>query len=164
MKSLVITLFPVLVAGLLMGCASANDTITLDVAEVVTYEKEASAMQKEPNILLEIKLAGDPSFTFNSAQLTSTGTALLEQIAEELRSYPASPVMVVGHTCSMGDVNYNIDLSRRRAETVRNILQQQYGVTNPISIEGKGSSEPKVSNNTMEGRKTNRRVEIFILK
>ena len=158
-------------AGLFIGCASTKtqDTITLDLAEVVTYEAEeepASVQEQKPELLqqLEVKVSDETCFGFDSVSLTEEGKDALQEVANTLKNYPESPVVIVGHTCSMGDPYYNIDLSRRRAEAVRSVLQQQYGVTNPISIEGKGASEPKDSNDTVAGRAANRRVEIFIFK
>ncbi len=166
----IIKLFPLVMTGLFIGCASTKtqDTITLDLAEVVTYEAEepAPVQEQKPELLqqLEVKVSDETCFGFDSVSLTEEGKDALQEVANTLKNYPESLVVIVGHTCSMGDPYYNIDLSQRRAEAVRSVLQQQYGVTNPISIEGKGASEPKVSNETMDGRRANRRVEIFIFK
>lgn len=167
-----IKFFPLLVVGLFLGCASAknnDDTITLNLAEIVTYEVEkepVSAKQTAPVVLPkhEVELPGDLCFEFNSTQLTADGIQMLEQVVGTLRENPNAPVTITGHTCNVGRESYNQKLSKRRAETIKNILQQNYGVNNPISVEGKGSSEPKESNETESGRQTNRRVEVYIFK
>lgn len=168
----VIKLFPLLVAGLLVGCSSADkteDTITLDLAEVVTYEvanEPAPAKQKTPKVVPTHKteLPGHLCFELNSTHLTADGTDLLAQVAAMLRTSPTASVTIVGHTCNVGEESYNQWLSLRRAESVRDTLQQEYGITNPISVEGKGSGEPKESNETRQGRQANRRVEVYIFK
>ena len=164
--------FPLLAAGLFIGCASApSDTVTLNMGEVVTYEREKAPAP----VLVEKPRAPRPArksdmrleaahFELDSARLTAQGEEALEKMAEILHAYPMAPVVLVGHTYSMGRETHNKDLSLRRAKAVRKILRQEHGVINPIRVKGKGSSEPRVSNNTQEGREANRRVEIYIFK
>lgn len=168
-RNSVLKLFLFLMAGFLMGCASADDTITLNIGEVVTYEtakETVSTTQKKLEVSHkhEVQLVDGSRFELNSTHLTEEGVASLEQIAALVQSYPTAPVIIVGHTCSIGEESYNQWLSQQRAESVRDILQQKYGITNPIDIEGKGSSEPRESNETREGRQANRRVEVYIFK
>ena len=173
-KNPITKFFPLLAVGFFIGCASApSDTITLNMGEVVTYEREeapalASAPQKRapaprPVRKSDMRLEA-AHFELDSARLTAQGEDALEQMAEILHAYPMAPVILVGHTCSIGREAHNRDLSLRRAKAVRKILRQEHGVINPIRVKGKGSSEPRVSNNTQEGREANRRVEIYIFK
>lgn len=172
-----IKFFPLLVVGLFVGCASADnnyDNITLDLAEIVTYEienepvsaKQVVAEQTTPAVLPEpeVELPGDLCFELNSTQLTVNGNQHLQEVVETLRENPWASIAIIGHTCNVGEESYNQWLSERRAETVRDILQQNYGINNPISVGGKGASEPKESNETRPGRQANRRVEVYIIK
>jgi outer membrane protein OmpA-like peptidoglycan-associated protein len=70
---------------------------------------------------------------------------------------------VEGHTDSIGDPKYNLWLSERRAEAVRQLLVDQHGV-NPsqISAVGRGEESPVADNHTAEGRRLNRRVELIL--
>ena len=168
-----IKFFPLLAAGLFVGCASAaidTDTITLTMREVVTYEEPE---EEEPALLqLESPKPSRKSimqleathFELDSDRLTPQGEDSLEQVADLLHLYPNSPVVLVGHTCSLGREAHNQDLSLRRARAVRRLLRQQHAITNPIKIVGKGSSQPAESNEIAAGREANRRVEVFVLK
>ena len=167
-----IKFFPLLMVGMFVGCSSADrteDAITLDLAEVVTYEvvnEPAPAKQKTSEVLPthKMELPGHLYFELSSTSLTADGTNALAHVVETLRDNPTASVTIVGHTCDIGEESYNQWLSERRAESVRDTLQQVYGITNPISVEGKGEDEPKESNDTIQGRQANRRVEVYIFK
>lgn len=70
---------------------------------------------------------------------------------------------VIGHTDSVGNKDYNFNLSIRRAKAIANMLEETCPKYS-ISFDGRGESQPKVANNTKEGRGINRRVEIIIIK
>ncbi len=168
-KFSMIKLFPFVVAGLLVGCASAEDTITLHVGEVVTYaieEEPAPVEQDKAKVLAPslVKLAQELHFELNSVKLTATSKEVLKQVAEVLQTNPTAPVTLVGYTCPVGEKSYNQTLSEQRAKAVSKLLQQNYAITNPISIEGRGSSDPKEDNHTRAGRQANRRVEVYMLQ
>jgi len=71
-------------------------------------------------------------------------------------------VHVVGHTDSTGSAAHNQTLSERRAEAVASNLRSQGVSGNRLYTSGRGENEPRASNSTAEGRKLNRRVELFI--
>lgn len=103
------------------------------------------------------------TFAYNDASVRPQFRGTLEQIAQSLQAYPSSAIDVLGHTDSTGSDAYNLDLSRRRAQSVANVLQN-YGV-NPVRIatQGYGESQPIADNTTEAGRAANRRVEIRIV-
>ena len=69
--------------------------------------------------------------------------------------------MIVGHTDNQGTLDYNIDLSTRRAEAVRDHLVDTHGIAaSSLRAAGVGFLAPVASNQTAEGRGQNRRVEI----
>jgi outer membrane protein OmpA-like peptidoglycan-associated protein len=73
-------------------------------------------------------------------------------------------IIVAGHTCSLGSEKYNLELSRKRAESVAAYLTQTKGIPNDnIRIEYYGEKLPLAFNDTEEGRSRNRRVEISFL-
>ena len=69
-------------------------------------------------------------------------------------------MLVVGHTDTSGDPAHNLDLSLRRAESVSDYLVSTGVPADKLRVIGRGSKEPMVSNDTLEGRKKNRRVDI----
>jgi outer membrane protein OmpA-like peptidoglycan-associated protein len=101
-------------------------------------------------------------FAFDSAELSQVARQNLRNLAENLRQYPNTDVLVVGHTDSIGSATYNMGLSQRRAESAASYLITQGVSRNRITTLGKGESEPIASNQTDFGRQQNRRVEIAI--
>lgn len=90
--------------------------------------------------------------------------ASLGLIAEFLAAHPGYRIVLVGHTDSVGTLENNIALSKRRAETVRARMISDYGVApDRIGAEGMGYLAPVASNLTREGREQNRRVEAILL-
>ena len=68
---------------------------------------------------------------------------------------------VEGHTDSVGTDEYNMQLSEKRASTVRDFLVQQ-GISSAITARGFGKTQPVASNDTPAGRQSNRRVEMIV--
>jgi OOP family OmpA-OmpF porin len=100
-------------------------------------------------------------FDSASDHLKPESAATLAEIAAVLRRNPAWTLTVEGHTDSLGGDAYNLDLSRRRARSVRQALVSDYGVdARRLQTAGFGASHPKDSNDTLEGRARNRRVEL----
>jgi len=71
-------------------------------------------------------------------------------------------VVIEGHTDSVGSEAYNLDLSQRRADAVRDFLLQNGVKATQLTTHGYGKASPVASNNTAEGRQQNRRVELVI--
>jgi OOP family OmpA-OmpF porin len=86
---------------------------------------------------------------------------VLMSIAKILRSNPDWRMMIEGHTDNIGTVDANVDLSRRRAEAVRQALVGRYQIDGGrLTSAGYGASRPRAGNDTLEGRAANRRVEL----
>ena len=109
----------------------------------------------------EIKLPG-VVFETGKADLLPESLPVLEGAIATLKRYPDLKVEVAGHTDSRGSDMLNLDLSSRRAATVLRYLQDG-GVTNTLTSRGYGERQPVASNNTDEGRQTNRRVVLRVL-
>ena len=103
------------------------------------------------------------NFDFDSAQIRQDSQAKLDRVVNILRENPAVRVRVEGHTDSTGPDQYNMGLSYRRAESVKNYLEGKGIDSNRLSVVGFGESKPLVSNNTRAGRAVNRRVEFKVL-
>jgi outer membrane protein OmpA-like peptidoglycan-associated protein len=101
-------------------------------------------------------------FPYNSDQVLPAGRENLRQLANSLRNYPGTTVLIVGHTDSTGSDEYNMGLSYRRAESARSFLAAQGIEASRVRVEGRGESEPVADNSTETGRQQNRRVEVAI--
>ena len=102
-------------------------------------------------------------FAFDSAKLTATDMAQLDRIVPVLSDPKAGFIggVIEGHTDSVGTEEYNMGLSKRRAESVASYLQSQgVNLGNRFATEAFGESKPIASNDTAEGRAENRRVVI----
>jgi OOP family OmpA-OmpF porin len=77
-----------------------------------------------------------------------------------MKEHPCKGIIVEGHTDSVGGREFNLNLSLRRAQSVKNFLVNQGARASLISIDGYGYSRPVDSNSTPEGRQRNRRVEV----
>lgn len=101
-------------------------------------------------------------FDFDSDLLRTEARANLTELAESLKEYDGTEVLIVGHTDSVGDASYNLRLSQRRAEAASRYLDQQGIDARRLRAEGRGEDEPVASNDTEAGRQQNRRVEVVI--
>ena len=112
---------------------------------------------------IEVGLTSDILFDFNSAGLRADSRRTLQDLAQTMSRYSdINRIEVEGHTDSIGSDDYNLDLSRRRAVSVRDYLVGQGIPSANIVARGFGETQPKSSNDTAEGRQLNRRVEINI--
>ncbi|WP_414515807.1 OmpA family protein [Synechococcus sp. W60.3] len=111
-----------------------------------------------------ISLPGDLLFDFDKAEIRPEAASLLAEVAKSLREMPGARVQVNGHTDNIGSLNYNLDLSLRRANAVKDYLANLLPEDHPISwtTSGFGPTLPVADNDTEEGRQRNRRVDLII--
>ncbi len=100
------------------------------------------------------------NFEVNSAELTASARGILDRVAESLVANPEVRVEVAGHTDKTGARAYNLTLSQRRAESVRNYLIQRGVAAGQVAARGYGPDNPIATNATRAGRAQNRRVEL----
>lgn len=118
-------------------------------------------VRRQGNDLLLI-MPGDVTFDTNSSSIKSDFYHILNDAAQVLNRYPATYVDVVGHADSTGPDAYNQTLSEQRASSVGSYLISQGVLRDRFYIAGMGERSPIASNDTVEGRARNRRVEILI--
>jgi outer membrane protein OmpA-like peptidoglycan-associated protein len=104
------------------------------------------------------------NFDFDKAVIRPQDHAILDQNIVALKEWGDVDVEVAGHTCNIGTDEYNLGLSLRRAEAVRNYLVSKGVSADRLTVRGYGESRPAVSNATREGRAQNRRVELVRYK
>lgn len=103
-------------------------------------------------------------FDVNSDKIKPESYGTLKEIATVLQDNAGLKVKIVGHTDSDGSDESNLDLSKRRAASVKNVLTSEFGIdASRMDTDGKGESEPVADNNTPEGKANNRRVEFIKL-
>ena len=102
-------------------------------------------------------------FAYDSDAIQGAARENLTNLAESLRKYGDTDVLIIGHTDATGSDSYNQGLSERRASSAANYLAANGVTRNRIQTAGRGESEPIDTNDTAEGRQQNRRVEIVIV-
>ncbi|HJX58100.1 MAG TPA: OmpA family protein [Thiobacillus sp.] len=117
----------------------------------------------EPAPAMTLVLEG-VNFDFDKAVIRPQDYAKLDQDIDALKAWGDVDVEVAGHTCSIGTDEYNLGLSLRRAEAVRNYLVSKGVSADRLTVRGYGESRPVASNATREGRAQNRRVELVRYK
>jgi len=104
----------------------------------------------------------DVLFNLNSASLKPDARERLAKVAGILIAYPDIHVEVDGYTDNTGSLDYNQQLSQQRADTVRQYLVQQGVPSNSVDAKGFGPSDPIASNDSPDGRRQNRRVNLVV--
>ena len=122
---------------------------------------EANVYRQGHNVLLELHAFNFPS---GQSEIQSENFALLDKIVTAIRVFPNPSVVVSGHTDSIGSNALNESLSQKRAETVASFLEKVGGFDKTrLTAIGYGESRPVASNETAEGRASNRRIEVLII-
>ncbi|MBI1987136.1 MAG: OmpA family protein [Nitrospinae bacterium] len=111
---------------------------------------------------LVIIMPSSTLFDTNSTQLHPGAQNSLREVADILKRYPHSDVIIGGHTDGTGTSTYNQRLSEERADAVRAFLVAQGVDPNRLSARGYGETMPVASNETTAGRQQNRRVELQV--
>jgi outer membrane protein OmpA-like peptidoglycan-associated protein len=110
-----------------------------------------------------IALQGDVLFDIDSAVIRPDAKPTLNQLAELMQLMKVNEVIVEGHTDTTGEADYNLNLSRRRANAVSDYLKERGALRNAnVLVRGLGEKQPVAANETTEGRQRNRRVEITL--
>ncbi len=102
-------------------------------------------------------------FDTNKSNIKGTSVETLNKLAGILEEYPKTEILVEGHTDSAGSDEYNMGLSKLRAESVTNYLIGQGILGGRFTTKWFGETQPVADNTTAEGKSKNRRVEIGIV-
>ena len=159
-------------SALALGCACASGGPTLfslddDDPRAIKRENELEerrAKEALAEIEKKVELGTLPKiqFEFDKDEITPESDPTLNLVAELLLKRPHLKLIALAHTDSIGTEEYNLDLSERRARSVKSYLVRK-GVPPPsIRFKGMGYSMPLEDNSTDEGRAVNRRVEFRV--
>lgn len=127
-------------------------SVTEDLEETRTVEDDGDDKR--------VRLSADVLFEINKANLTSEARGILDDVAAQIDDSDTEVVHVDGHTDITGGDAINIPLSKRRAATVRDALEEMVDRDVRFDAEGHGSARPVAPNDTEEGRRLNRRVTV----
>jgi outer membrane protein OmpA-like peptidoglycan-associated protein len=153
---------------LVAASAELNSIMSLDGQHLTVRERDEQVRTREPapgaagdswrRTVLEAGIFVAP----DSDQPATRASAALGATAQLIRG-STGRVRIVGHLDPSGDVGATRRLSLRRAQAVRDYLVSTYGFDRMrFTVEGKGSDEPAASNDTLSGRRANRRIELFV--
>ena len=139
----------------------------MDKVAEQTKKVDGATVEKvtDSNGLQAVKVTFDSGILFatNKAELNSSSKSALAKFSNTLKDNNLLAVDIYGHTDSTGNDGINIPLSNKRAQSVEAYLKScGVGASQFKNVAGKGSSEPVASNSTVEGRKQNRRVEVYL--
>ena len=157
----------------LTGLSRCGDLRAADaVGNPTSFENFARAVFVGAAPLPPVAAAPDPCtgvirlrgvrFGFDQAKVSDDSAVVLGAAAERLRECEGLEVRIEGHTDSIGSEDYNHGLSERRAEAVREYLDQAGIGAGRLSARGLGESAPIAPNETAEGRALNRRVDLHL--
>ncbi len=152
----------ILIGAVVGGAAGAYIGNYMDKQAAEIERDIAGARVERIGEGIKITFSSGILFDVDKSYLKDQYKGELAELATILNKYQDTNIMLVGHTDSTGSEEYNLDLSRRRAQSVGDYLALQN--VNPVryTMEGYGESQPVASNDTAEGRAQNRRVEVAI--
>jgi outer membrane protein OmpA-like peptidoglycan-associated protein len=123
---------------------------------------EEAVVLPAPPVLVKktISLGADVLFDFDKSDIRVEAAGDLDQVLALLNEVDFfSEILIVGNTCDMGTDEYNLALSERRANSVRDYLVQNGLKDVPLRTEGRGESNPRVPNTSIANRQLNRNVQ-----
>lgn len=141
---------------------------SIDILEETRMDTGMVKINKEV-LLKNLKTNGSVKvdglfFAHNDSQLLAESQSSMDILAQLLNENPSLSLFVVGHTDLTGDIQYNFNLSKKRANSVIRQLVQKYSIS-PERLKGYGVGPlaPKTSNDEDKGRAFNRRVEVVVM-
>ena len=151
--------------GLAGGAVGAYmDSQKKDLEKNLAKEIQAGQARVEalPNNVVRIVMTDQTAFETNSAEVKSGFNSTMDKLADVVVRYGKTTLTVVGHTDNVGSGEYNQKLSERRAHAIAQYFESKRVNPARMALVGKGETQPMTSNATENGRRANRRVEIYV--
>lgn len=152
---------PVMLSWMMGKDMHQDDSFKVQIVRV-TYPRDKPTIEQQ---LAENRKAiiWGINFDFNSDTIRPVSEPVLKEIAQAVADRPDWKLTITGHTDNIGGHKYNLDLSQRRAAAVKKALVDRYHIDpNRLSTAGNGDYSPIDTNDTLEGRARNRRVELTL--
>jgi len=142
--------------------AAATAGAQQDKARNTELEKQLKDLGSRQTDRGDVITLGDVLFDSNRAELRAGGVRDMGKLVEFMKNHPKRTAMIEGFTDSQGAESRNVELSTRRAETLRMALIDQGVSGDRLRTRGYGEAYPVASNGSAAGRQMNRRVEIVL--
>jgi outer membrane protein OmpA-like peptidoglycan-associated protein len=152
-----------IIGGAVGGTAGAFIGRNMDrqAAEIKQTVPGATVTREGEGIL--VKFDSGILFDTDKADVKPAAQTNLQNLAASLQKNQNTNILIVGHTDDTGSDSHNMDLSVRRAESVKSYIVGDNVSSSRLTVSGKGETEPIADNTTVAGRTQNRRVEIVIV-
>jgi len=171
-KVLLLVVFVIGATGGILGCASMGGSnppppppgkigqmSKFDINQA-SEQEIYTALQRDGSVAI----SGGILFAFDSAKINPGAEAIVAKIAGMMEQNPTLELAVVGYTDNTGDFNYNLGLSKRRADAIVNQLVKEEVARDRLAGVGVGPLNPIASNATPQGQAENRRVELVLIE
>lgn len=146
-------------AGIGASIGHQRDQMAAEMRRISEVQVQRQQAENE----LRVIVSNSVLFDTDSAILRTASLSTLNNMAEVLSRYPDTRIVVTGYTDSEGSEEHNLQLSERRATSVRNYLISRGVRPESLTAVGLGESDPIDTNQTAQGRQNNRRVEFRVV-
>ncbi|MFO0700148.1 MAG: OmpA family protein [Nitrospira sp.] len=133
------------------------------VAPTTTASPAAVSLSAVQLSINQVLAKSAVEFEPDSATVTTKGQAVLDHIVVLLKKVPTAPIEIASHTDIGGEAEHNLQLSRHRAEAVKQYLTS-HGLTNPFTTIGYGSTRPLSNRRYQPGLPQNQRIELLMIR
>ncbi len=131
---------------------------------VFDIRRFSPVVMEENKCSVKLTMASGILFDFNKYNLKPKARTVLDSVIDFLKTYKYTQLIVEGHTDNVGSEGYNLELSKKRANSVAKYLVRKGIPKTKIKTVGYGESKPRYPNDTELNRAKNRRVEIKVIK
>ncbi len=171
-KVLLLVVFVIGATGGIVGCASMGGSNPPPpppgkIGQMSKFDINRASEQEIYTALQRdgsVAISGGILFAFDSAKINPGAEAIVAKIAGMMEQNPTLELAVVGYTDNTGDFNYNLGLSKRRADAIVNQLVKEGVARDRLAGVGVGPLNPIASNATLQGQAENRRVELVLIE
>ena len=148
--------------GKILKTVAPLKSLGLELEDHMSIGAPAPASPSLQSKLDEVLSQSRIEFDSNQSTLTAKGRAVLDRLIHILQRFESTSIEIGGHTDGFGAPDYNKELSRRRAEAVRQYLAD-HGVTHRMTAIGYGASTPRAPGTSRTALQRNRRIELSVM-